>query len=222
MARDRPPMLSQKLEFFGAVSASISHELKNVLATIDGFSGLLEDLTLAAASGRPLAPERLEKLGGRIKRQADRGAELVVRLNRFAHSVDEPWAAVDVGEVLGRICDICERFASLGKVTLERSGVDEGALWVELDAFAFQHVLFLAIRAALDAAGGERVVRVGLRGLGRGYEVTITSADPLGGAGRAVVDSELVRGLASELGGDVSLEGDTMVLRVDPDLAHPD
>ena len=41
------------LQFFGKVSASIAHEIKNVLAIINENAGLLEDLTFAARKERP-------------------------------------------------------------------------------------------------------------------------------------------------------------------------
>ena len=52
--------------FFGKMSASISHEIKNALAIINENAGLLEDLTLLAEQGRPTDPERLKKLAGSI------------------------------------------------------------------------------------------------------------------------------------------------------------
>ena len=54
------------LAYVGAMSASISHELKNVLAVIHENAGLLEDLSLRADQGVPLEPERLKTICGRI------------------------------------------------------------------------------------------------------------------------------------------------------------
>ena len=50
----KPENLTEtSLQFFGRVSASISHELKNVLAIINENAGLLEDFTLMGDRGIP-------------------------------------------------------------------------------------------------------------------------------------------------------------------------
>ena len=51
------------LQFFGRISASISHELKNVLAIINENAGLLEDLTSMADRGKPIDSARLKAIG---------------------------------------------------------------------------------------------------------------------------------------------------------------
>jgi len=48
------------LKFFGKMTASISHELKNVLAIINENAGLLEDLCAMAEKGRPVDPVRIK------------------------------------------------------------------------------------------------------------------------------------------------------------------
>ena len=45
------------LLFFGRIGASVSHELKNVLAVMNEQAGLLGDLACMAARGMPLDPE---------------------------------------------------------------------------------------------------------------------------------------------------------------------
>lgn len=208
---ERTPLMADKLGFFGAVAASLSHELKNVLATINEFAGLLEDLSLAAAKERPLPPERLQRSCERIKNQVGRGSTLIQRLNRFSHSVDEPVAVVRVAEVVGEICDICERFANLAKVRMERDIAEEGATR-ELDPFALQHAIYLAIRAALSAASERRELTVGWDGA----RVLVASADPIGEAGERLLQGELMRALSAEIGVTPALEphqgGERLVL----------
>ena len=47
----------ESLRFFGAMSASVSHEIKNKLAVINEKAGLVEDIAVAMRSGR--APIRI-------------------------------------------------------------------------------------------------------------------------------------------------------------------
>jgi len=44
------------LRFFGNISTSISHEIKNVLAIINENAGLLEDYNLHGRKGNPAQP----------------------------------------------------------------------------------------------------------------------------------------------------------------------
>jgi len=76
------------LVFFGTLTASVTHELNNVLSIIDQTRGLLEDLAVGAASGRAIDPARLETIATRIDRQVRKGVEIMSCLNRFAHSLD--------------------------------------------------------------------------------------------------------------------------------------
>lgn len=208
------PLLEQKLMFFGRISASLSHELKNVLATINEFSGLLDDLSRAAASGRPLKPERLQSVCGKIANQIGRGEELIRRMNRFSHSVDEPLASVDLRELLGLVCDLCGRFAKLKQATLERRFPDAPQV-LTLDTFALEYAVALAIDLALRGATDERRVTVALLepAAPRGCQIAVESADPLGPAELArTPEHALLVGVMAHLGGTVDLAPERIVL----------
>ncbi len=63
----KPDIIAETgLQFFGEMSASISHEIKNVLAIVNENAGLLEDLTLMADRGKPIDPARLKTHGGSV------------------------------------------------------------------------------------------------------------------------------------------------------------
>jgi C4-dicarboxylate-specific signal transduction histidine kinase len=105
--------------FFGKMSASISHEIKNALAIINEKAGLLEDFTVLAGQGRPIDPERLKTLAGDIMKQIQRADGLVKRMNRFAHSSDDPFKMIDLGETLELITSIAQRLASMREARVE-------------------------------------------------------------------------------------------------------
>ncbi len=204
---ERSPLLREKLGFFGVVAASLSHELKNVLATINELSGLIEDQSMAAEAGRPLRPERLKKACVNINKQVLRGSTLVERLNFFAHSVDKQVADVELGGLLTKICDICDRFAMLRQVTLARKFTTQ-KLPLTLDPFALQHAVYLAVRVALNVAEAGQAVSLKLEPLaasGRGCRLAIESENSLGEEGRSLVEGSLMRQLVSELGAEISL-----------------
>ena len=201
MSDDRP-LTAEKLAFFGAISASLSHELKNVLATINEYSGLLDDLSHAARSGRKLEPERLEKICAKIGAQVGRGEKLLGGLNRFSHSVDEPRAKVDLVALVRDITTLCQRFASLRQVTLETRFPDAGQP-VTTDPFACQHAIYLCIDMALAAASQARHLTVLLDTDGGPPRIIIESADPFE-RGLAPVRAELLDAVLSQCGARAS------------------
>lgn len=158
--------------FFGKMSASISHEIKNALAIINENAGLLEDLTVLAEQGRPTDPERLKKLALAIMRQIQRADGLVKRMNRFAHSADEAEKTVDLGDLLDLITAIAQRLASQREARMElilpkepvKTATNpfllENLIWLCLD-----HLLaegHKAIQLVLEGTASE--VRIRLRG----------------------------------------------------------
>jgi C4-dicarboxylate-specific signal transduction histidine kinase len=56
MKRDPDPIGDAGLQFFGRMSASISHELKNALAIIKENAGLLADYVAMMGKGTPIDP----------------------------------------------------------------------------------------------------------------------------------------------------------------------
>jgi signal transduction histidine kinase len=70
------------IQFFGKMSASISHEIKNVLAVINENAGLLEDICFMADRGKPGDIVRLKKIAGDVKDQVRRADRIVTAMSR--------------------------------------------------------------------------------------------------------------------------------------------
>ena len=210
---DTPDMMFENLAFFGRITASLSHELKNVLATINEYSGLLDDLALAAEKGRPLKTERLRSVCGKIGQQIQRGETLIQRLNRFSHSVDEPRRTVEVQALLGDICDLCDRFAKLRQVTLERK-IPEAQISFTLDPFAFQFAIQLLIDIALMSSSAEQSIPVTLAPWGaQGLQVVVTSPGPLDAEAREAHQA-LLAALAEHMGAELTWDDRELFLNL--------
>jgi len=69
------------LAFFGKVNASISHELKNILAIISEAAGLLQDLTEMATKGEKIELEMLNTCSQDIIEEVQRGFVTVKQMN---------------------------------------------------------------------------------------------------------------------------------------------
>ncbi len=143
---------SGELAFFGTITASVTHELSNVIAIINELAGLLDDLLYAAKSGKPVDPEKLQKLHDRLVHQVARGDRIVRRLNRFAHSVDHPAVQFDVHAVLDDLVRFARRLTDLKRVELKAALSERSPVLVG-NPFAFQRAVFLGIGHLL---GGSR------------------------------------------------------------------
>ena len=139
------------LQFFGKISASISHEIKNALAVINENAGLLDDLTLMAEKGMPMDPARLKRLAETVIKQIRRADGIVKNMNKFAHSVDEPIKAVNVVEVLEVMRELSARMAAMRNVTvdLRHSGAP---VLIRTRPFFLENVIWLCLDLAMDLA----------------------------------------------------------------------
>ena len=107
------------LQFFAKISASISHELKNVLAIINENAGLLEDFTLMAERGVALEPARLKTMAAGVKKQVSRADAIIGNMNRLAPSTDRPHATVDLAQTIETVIALTARFALMRGVRID-------------------------------------------------------------------------------------------------------
>lgn len=139
----------EDLKFFGRVSATISHDLKNVLAVINESAGLLDDLCMLADKGRPIEPERLVSVAKSILGQVRRGDSIIKNMNTFAHSVDEDVRSMDMGEMLTLMSELCRRPVNAKGATLEAL---PGEAHLRADPYGVERVLHGMILCALESA----------------------------------------------------------------------
>ena len=140
-AKDQPEQTAAGLRFFGVVTASVSHELNNVNSTIEQIAGLLEDHLTALASGHEPDPARLQSVHERIRLQTRRAAGIIERLNRFAHTTDDPRTRFELHTLLENLVGLCQRLAQQRRVELRT--VDRGEeLWSEGDPFLLARTIF--------------------------------------------------------------------------------
>jgi signal transduction histidine kinase len=149
------------LGFFGKITASISHELKNSLAIINEKAGLLEDFALMANKGIPLDPERMELLAGQIIKQIGRANDIIRTLNIFAHSAEEPLKNVDLVQILTLGIRLCSRFADMKSVTMAPN-IPTDPMTIQTRPFFAEHLICHCLMAAMDWAGLEKNIKIGM------------------------------------------------------------
>ena len=116
----KPDVIAETgLQFFGRMSASISHEIKNVLAIVSENAGLLADYSIMAEEGMPLDPVRLKKMASTMMRQVSRADEITKNMNCLAHSIDDTIADVELKEIIELFMALTDRLTAMRKITVE-------------------------------------------------------------------------------------------------------
>lgn len=145
------------LRFFGKVSASISHEMKNILAIINENAGLLEDLSFAARKGSPIDPDRLDRTVGNFSKQIQRADTILKNLSCFAHSVDQFSAPVNLYELTRLVADLAGRRAAMRKITLETAAPPE-PVQLTTNPFLLENLVWLCLEYAIATTDADRTL----------------------------------------------------------------
>lgn len=206
------------------MTASISHEIKNVLAIINETAGLLEDITFMAEKGRPVDPERLKALAGKIMKQVQRADGVVKNMNKFAHGIDETVKAVDLGETLEFVAALAARFASMRGVVLETEPPARPVITTTVP-FVLQNLIWLCLDFAMDAAGEGKAVNLITEETKDGPRIRFTRLQGLAEAPRDIFPAErenaLLGSLQAELSADLGAGELVLSLGKDPGSPKP-
>jgi signal transduction histidine kinase len=147
------------LRFFGRMSASISHDLKNTLSIMNESAGLLEDLASMAEKGRPLDAQRIKALGATIKRQIQRTDGIVRNMNRFSHSVDDPFKEIGLTVSLELLLTICRRLIDARGIQVTIAPCDTEVTMVTRPFFLY-HLVWQLLDHCLNVAGPSKRIEI--------------------------------------------------------------
>ena len=184
-------------QFVGAVCASLSHEIKNCLAIINENAGLMGDLALMAGQGRPVDPERQARIAAAVQKQVRRADQLVVQLNRFAHSGDVDRREVDLADTLTFAAALFERTAS--KAGKRVTVAIEAGLKVDTAPMGLLQLLWGVLLAGVEGEAASDLVLTAA--VGNGVRILISPPAP---GTRAITLPQALGDLASALGGTLS------------------
>jgi C4-dicarboxylate-specific signal transduction histidine kinase len=202
------------LQFFGKMNASISHEIKNVLAIINENAGLLKDYNLMAEKGTPISAEQLKKVADTVTTQIKRADDIVKNMNKFAHSVDEANRAVDVREVLELVAALSSRFAAMRGVVLDLQP-SSNALSILSSPFFLENLIWLVLDFAMGAAGNGNIVGLIAEKRGEGARVRFTQLNALGKAQKDEFPTEREKCLLHTLNAEIALDHGTGQIFID-------
>ena len=156
----KPDIIAETgLQFFGRISASISHEIKNVLAIVNENAGLLEDYSIMAEEGMPLDPARLKKMASTVMNQVSRADEITKNMNRLAHTIDDTIATVELNEIIELFMALTARFVAMRAVKVELR-LPASPLKITTAPFYLMNLLWLCLEFSMSASGDEKRVEL--------------------------------------------------------------
>jgi signal transduction histidine kinase len=136
--------------FFGTVMASISHELKNRIATIKEQAGLLKDYSAMAEKGRKINIERLGWLGQGLTEQVVKADTILKGMNQFVHSVDNIIRPTDLNDLLRLSISLAKHLADLHRISLKLRAADP-PVKVTTSPFFLMNLMWLCLETLIRA-----------------------------------------------------------------------
>jgi len=166
------------LEFFGLISASVSHDIKNILAIINEKAGLIDDFILMSEKGSPLNPERIKIIIENITKQVQRANGIVNNINKFAHSVDNYVEIVELNEILNLVIKLSSRLIAMRNVNLEIRHTEE-MVNIRTSPFFLKNLIWLCLDFALNAAGSSKTIGINAIRLEKTAKIQFNQLDNL-------------------------------------------
>ncbi|MCW8994482.1 MAG: hypothetical protein OQK77_01570 [Psychromonas sp.] len=149
-------MNEKDIKFIGKITAGVTHELNNVLASIREISGLMTDILSITDEKSFPRKEKFQTSLGKIQNQVQRGVKLTSQLNKFSHLTDNYKNDIDLNELLEHLIFLTERFARIKNVALQNQSINQ-TITINTDPLRLQMALFNCISYLLNQTviGGE-------------------------------------------------------------------
>jgi len=149
-------MNEKETKFIGKITAGVTHEVNNVLASIREISGLMTDILSITNEVSFPRKEKFQTSLQKIQNQIKRGVELTSQLNKFSHLTDNNKTDLDLNEIIEHLIFLTERFARIKNVALKNQSSTQ-SITLYTDPFQLQMALFNCISYLLNRMenGGE-------------------------------------------------------------------
>ncbi len=143
------PSRHPEAAFLATMTASATHELRNVLAIIKESAGLMDDMVQLFGRRGTLDQDKVHRTADRIDNQVKRAADILTNLNRLSHTLDEESATLHLGQEVEQVVFLSQRFArKKGLRVVSRK--EEGDALVTVHPLRLQMALFSAMECCLD------------------------------------------------------------------------
>lgn len=152
------------LDFFGTMTAFNSQEVQDALVTIAQQTAFIDVMALSMEQGQPLDTAGLLALAAKIQQHVHEADAIVRRLNRFAHSMDQPILTVHARDILLGMITWTNRLARMKEVTVTLVPGEEIQLTTPL--FGLQNFLWICLTNLLEMTKSGDEVLLGARLVG--------------------------------------------------------
>ncbi|MBW1642410.1 MAG: HAMP domain-containing histidine kinase [Deltaproteobacteria bacterium] len=211
---------SDEIEFFGKITAGITHELKNVLAVIKETSGLMGDLMDLTDTKSFQHKERFQKSLSTIQKQIENGVTLLTHLNKFAHATDKEKAEIDLHETVQEMTVLCGRYARLKNITLKAHPTDTIMTFPTCQV-SLQMILFSCIEYCISGLPQQNQIDISILQKDKGdYEIKFDCSDELADSGDISAEKshpnllDKLKKTAALVQGEVFIEPSAVSLRL--------
>ena len=109
------------LKVSGALTASVTHEIKNILSVINENAGLLEDLCSMTDEETGVPIEHVDAAAKTLMKQVGKSNIIMTSLNAFAHAGDRIPQQGDLHDILSLMISLTSRLAAMRKVSVTLS-----------------------------------------------------------------------------------------------------
>jgi signal transduction histidine kinase len=191
------------LVFFGRISASISHELKNCLSIINESAGLLEDLVMISQKGSPIDPARLLTTSKRIQQQVIRADQILRNMNQFSHSTDHPLVNIDIRDLLGCLLAVTKRITDMKGVTVSYAP-GETAKMINTDPFWVMMLIWQLLQLLIERLNANKNIECEVKKTEQGLTVGLFVSDDINNMEGLL--EEVEQSLMSVLGASISAD----------------
>ncbi len=143
--------------FMGKITATATHELKNVLAIIRESGGLMQDFLDMVNDGSFKYKEKFGGILSKVEDQVRRGDEISTQLNRFAHTPDSDFTSENVPEVIDQVIALTQRIARSREVSFVNRP-HQSMLTLTCEPVKLRMLLFQSMELLMkNAKRGERI-----------------------------------------------------------------
>ncbi len=157
--------------FFGKISAGLSHEINNMLATIKEQAGLIIDYGSQSQNWDESIKRKITKQCFGISNQAQKAAIHMKYFNQFAHSADTAKIEFDVIEMLHYFIPLCERFTRENNLDLEFSPTDTKPLTATGHPFSILHTVHICLTTLIYSCKSGEKISIDIRNEDRDYVI---------------------------------------------------
>ena len=165
-------MSDKEIKFIGKITAGVTHEVNNVLASIREISGLMTDILSVIDDKSFPRKEKFQTSLQKIQNQIERGVKLTDQLNKFSHLSDNDISEVNLNELINHLIFLTERFARLKNISLQNKSSDQSVTLIT-NPLHLQMALFYSIFYLLNHLKNGTEISFSYRKDGDEYSVNI-------------------------------------------------